>query len=202
MNSSFSTKTRCTWVVLLESWYKPSFPYNNFSQYCEILPKCCKIAYIVKNLIFHDSFFWSCKFDVLWYFHQLRSCRMGAFVMNYVNTAHDAVKYCTNTPKEYKLPWIKCLLIYIFLGMYWELHGLGSSRMGPCRRISIMLWNSVQIPQNGMTDTEYFLALIIFCQKYNIFLSNTKWFNIFFIYSIGDFISSDRIKWVFVKKIL
>ena len=114
-------------------------------------------------------FFWSCKFDVLWYFHQLRSCRMGAFVMNYVNTAHDAVKYCTNTPKEYKSPWIKCLFIYIFLGMYWELHGLGSSRMGPCRRISIMLWNSVQIPQNGMTDTEYFLALIIFCQKYNVF---------------------------------
>ena len=81
--------------------------------------------------------------------------------MNYVNTAHDAVKYCTNTPKEYKSPWIKCLLIYIFLGMYWELHGLGSSRMGPCRRISIILWNSVQIPQNGMTDTEYFFALII-----------------------------------------
>ena len=125
MNSSFSTKTRCTWVVLLESWYKPSFPYNNFSQYCEILPKCCKIAYIVKNLIFHDSFFWSCKFDVLWYFHQLRSCRMGAFVMNYVNTAHDAVKYCTNTPKEYKSPWIKCFFIYVYLGMYWELHGLG-----------------------------------------------------------------------------
>ena len=151
------------------------------------------IAYIVKNLIFHGSFFWSCKFDVLWYFHQLRSCRMGAFVMNYVNTAHDAVKYCTNTPKEYKSPWIKCLFIYVFLGMYWELHGLGSSRMGPCRRISIMLWNSVQIPQNGMTDTKYFLALIIFCQKYNVFLSNTKWFNIFFIYSIGNFISSDQV---------
>ena len=50
------------------------------------------------------------------YFSQLRSDRMGAVVIDFINTAHDAVKYCTNTPNRYKLPWIKCLFIYTFLG--------------------------------------------------------------------------------------
>ena len=69
MNSSFSTKTWCTWVVLMESSYKPCFPFNNFSQYCEILPRCCKIAYIVKNWTFYNIYNFASYgqyFTVLW----------------------------------------------------------------------------------------------------------------------------------------
>ena len=54
-----------------------------------------------------------------WYLHQLRSGKMGAAD---VNTAHDAVKYCTNTPKGYKSPKIEYFLINFLFGMYWELY--------------------------------------------------------------------------------
>ena len=49
----------------------------------------------------------SCKFDVHWYFHQLRSGKVGAVEKNDIKTAHDAVRYCANTPIEYKLPKIE-----------------------------------------------------------------------------------------------
>ena len=66
-----------------------------------------------------------------WYFHQPRSGKMGAVKRNDINNAHDAVKYCTNTPKWYKLPKIEYFLIFFFfLGMYWELHRLRSIKMG------------------------------------------------------------------------
>ena len=66
------------------------------------------------------------KFHFSWFFFYL-FIYFGIFVMNYINTAHNAVKHCTNTPKVYKSPLIKCLFMYIFLGMYWELHGLRSN---------------------------------------------------------------------------
>ena len=46
----------------------------------------------------------SYKFDVHWYFHQLRSGKVGVVEKNDIKTAHDAVRYCANRPIEYKLP--------------------------------------------------------------------------------------------------
>ena len=83
-----------------------------------------------------------------WYFHQLRSGRMGAVVIYYINAPPDAVKYCTNTPKRYKSLKIEYLFTYIFLSMYWEPHVHWSSKMGPYAYYGI----SVQIPQHGIND--------------------------------------------------
>ena len=49
-----------------------------------------------------------------WYFHQPRSGKMGAVKRNDINNAHDAVKYCTNTPKWYKLPKIEYFFIFFY----------------------------------------------------------------------------------------
>ena len=87
---------------------------------------------------------------------------MGAVVIDYINTAHDAVKYCTNTPNRYKLPWIKCLFIYTFLVIYWE------SNMGPYHRISVNYdHNAVKYcidtaKWHKWQKTEYFLAFFQF----------------------------------------
>ena len=66
-------------------------------------PKCCKLHISSKTEFFMILSHPSCKFDVHRYFRQLRSDRMGAVVIDYINTAHDAVKYCTNTLKEKKI---------------------------------------------------------------------------------------------------
>ena len=87
-----------------------------FDDTVKYFQKCCKLHNLSKTEFVMILSYPSCKFDVHRYFCQLRSDRMGAVVIDYINTAHDAVKYCTNTPNRYKLPWIKCLFIYTFLG--------------------------------------------------------------------------------------
>ena len=133
-----------------------------FDDTVKYFPKCCKLHISSKTEFFMILSYPSCKFDVHRYFCQLRSDRMGAVVIDYINTAHDAVKYCTNTPNRYELPWIKCLFIYTFLVIYWE------SNMGPYHRISVNYdHNAVKYCINTAKwhkwqKTEYFLAFLQF----------------------------------------
>ena len=55
---------------------------------------------------------------------------MGAVKKNDIKTPHDAVRYCTNTPIEYKLPTIKSFFKSFFLVIYLELYRLRPSKMG------------------------------------------------------------------------
>ena len=103
-----------------------------------------------------------------WYLHQLRSGKMGAAKRNDVNTAHDTVKYCTNTPKGYKSPKIEYFLINFLFGMYWELYRLRSSKMGAYQRNIVNTdHNAVKYCTNTpkwheLQKTKNFLALLIF----------------------------------------
>ena len=93
---------------------------------------------------------------------------MGAAKRNDVNTAHDAVKYCTNTPKRYKSPKIEHFLINFSLDMYWELHGLRSSKMGEYQRNTVNTdHNAVKYCTNTakwdeLQKTKYFLTFFKF----------------------------------------
>ena len=55
---------------------------------------------------------------------------MGAVKKNDIKTPYDAVRYCTNTPIEYKLPKIESFFKSFFLVLYLELYRLRPSKMG------------------------------------------------------------------------
>ena len=45
-------------------------------------------------------------------------------MIDYINAAHDAVKYCINTQNEYELPEIRCflkVLFWLYVGSFLDL---------------------------------------------------------------------------------
>ena len=78
---------------------------HNIVKYC---PNTTKLPKLSKN----EYFMISCRFDVHWYFNQLGSGKMGAYLTTTVSTHTNAVKYCTNTAKWHILQPTKYFLAF------------------------------------------------------------------------------------------
>ena len=82
-------------------------------------------------------------------------------MIDYIKTAHDAVKYCTNTPNKYELQKFKCFFKAFVLVVYWELSQLRPSKMGAY--LTDTDTNAAKYCTNTakwdiLQSTEYFLA--------------------------------------------
>ena len=100
------------------------------TRYCEITQLLQNRINCQKTEFFMIFTSQSCIFEVHRYFYQLWSSKMGAVKKNDIKTPHDAVRYCTNTPIEYKLPKIEWFFKSFFLVIYLELYRLRPSKMG------------------------------------------------------------------------
>ena len=96
---------------------------------------------------------------------------MGSYQKNDIKTAHDAVKYCTNTPNKYELQKFKCFFKAFVLVVYWELSQLRPSKMGAY--LTNTDTNAAKYCTNTakwdiLQSTEYFLAFLEFSQQYQL----------------------------------
>ena len=93
---------------------------------------------------------------------------MGSYQKNDIKAAHDAIKYCTNTPNEYEFSKIICFFKGFVLVICWELSRLRPTKMGAYLTTTL---NTDTIAVKCCTNTakwhilqptEYFLAFLEF----------------------------------------